>query len=242
MKIISFTLYGDDRKYTHGMVDNLKLAKMLYPDWTVFVYHDDSVPSYVLRHLKDNNATLVDVTGCKILAAMWRFLAADEPCERFIVRDADSRLSAREVAAVKEWEDEDTMVHIMRDHPHHGYRIMGGMWGAKSSISNIFDGTIREEMIKYSESPDCDNYTVRETWWMKDQYFLAEKIYLQIDCVDDATIHAGRDYMSKVTTWKNEPSAKDFPTKRSEGKHFVGEVFTYGELGETQRAYQWKEL
>jgi hypothetical protein len=245
-KIISFTLYGSDRKYTHGMLDNADLAKMIYPDWQVFVYHDNTVPEYVIEKLSQNpQVTLVNVSGCKVLAAMWRFFAADEDCERFIVRDSDSRLSAREAAAVKAWEEEDTLVHIMRDHPHHGYRMMGGMWGAKKELVNIFNGTMKQELIEYSKDSGeilGDDYTVRETWWMKDQYFLGEKIYLKINPQEDATIHAGQDYMHKVTTWSNEPFAKDFPTKRSENKHFVGEIFTYGELGETERAYQWKEL
>jgi hypothetical protein len=245
-KIISFSLYGSDRKYTHGMIDNVALAKMFYPDWEVFVYHDKSVPEYVIDKLNESpKVTLVDVTGCGILAAMWRFLAADEDCERFIVRDSDSRLSAREAAAVKEWEEEDKIVHIMRDHPHHGYRMLGGMWGAKKEMVDLFEGTMKQEIFKYSGyigDKDLRNCTDRETWWMQDQFFLAEIVYLKLDLDQDATIHAGRDYMHKVTTWNNEPSAKDFPTQRSQNKHFVGEIFLYDDLGETTRDYQWTEL
>jgi hypothetical protein len=63
----------------------------------------------------------------------WRFLPF-EGVERFICRDSDSRLIERDKLAVEEWIQEDTDLHIMRDHPHHHYKILGGMWGSKNGL------------------------------------------------------------------------------------------------------------
>ena len=37
-----------------------------------------------------------------------------------------------EYKAVCEWEKSDKVMHVMRDHPHHFYKILGGMWGYKN--------------------------------------------------------------------------------------------------------------
>ena len=33
MKVIAFSLWGDNPKYTLGALQNLSLAKLVYPDW-----------------------------------------------------------------------------------------------------------------------------------------------------------------------------------------------------------------
>ena len=51
----------------------------------------------------------------------WRFLASERPdCERVVFRDADSRISKGEKLAVDEWVNNDTVLHVMRDHPADG--------------------------------------------------------------------------------------------------------------------------
>ena len=54
-----------------------------------------------------------------------------------IFRDCDSRVNAREAAAVDAWVKSGKSMHVMRDHPHHrcfdrlphALSVMGGMWG-----------------------------------------------------------------------------------------------------------------
>ena len=48
----------------------------------------------------------------------------------FASRDLDSRISAREVAAVSEWQENSTEpIHSMRDHPQVGIGLVGASWG-----------------------------------------------------------------------------------------------------------------
>ena len=62
-----------------------------------------------------------------------------------ISRDADSRLSLREKEAVEKWINSDKDFHIMRDHPHHYYPILGGTWGFKNYVKRI---GIKAKMLK----------------------------------------------------------------------------------------------
>lgn len=172
MKIVSFSLYGDNLKYTIGAIKNSYLMEKFYPDWQMRVYHNDSVPNYVLEQLKANNVTLVN-TGIDqgVCNAMWRFApASEEGVECFISRDCDSRLFERDVAAVEEWLASDKKFHIIRDHPGgHAWEISAGMWGCKGG----FIENIQEKMKKY----------IQTSSWVTDravdQRFLQEVIYPQ---------------------------------------------------------------
>ena len=69
----------------------------------------------------------------------WRFMpAADTSVDRFVVRDVDSRLNARDRIAVEEWIESKLPVHILRDHVNHCIVMNGGMWGAvKDALPNM---------------------------------------------------------------------------------------------------------
>ena len=57
--------------------------------------------------------------------------------ELFASRDLDSRISAREAAAVKEWqEDSNEPIHAMRDHPAHGTSLLGASWDTDLTRKN----------------------------------------------------------------------------------------------------------
>ena len=98
-------------------------------------YHTDDVPASVLQQLKDSGAELFQIpSGMGYAAGMfYRFLvAADTSVDRYIVRDVDSRLNARDryvkellVAvnmirfAVEDWITSKQPIHVMRDHVNH---------------------------------------------------------------------------------------------------------------------------
>lgn len=240
---ISFSLYGDNPKYIKGLFKNLDLMQEIYKGWRVMVFHDDTVTQDVLNELKDRGVFLTDMTHSGILAASWRFCAADHDCERFIVRDADSRISKREEEAVQEWIEADTVLHIMRDHPHHGYPMLGGMWGMKVGenlrMEKWLKFSMKSAIIKH-QGKEASRINERTQWWMKDQYFLRDVIYREFANPFQSTIHNAMDFMPRVP-WNCESWAKDFPTPIGGGMHFVGEIFVFDENGNELREYQHKE-
>jgi hypothetical protein len=172
MKVISFSLYGDNPKYTIGSIKNAKLKKKFYPEWEMRVYHNDSVPDSILEELEKNKVVLINTKVDQgVCNAMWRFApASEEGVEYFISRDCDSRVFERDVAAVEEWLSSDKKFHIIRDHPGgHAWEISAGMWGCKGGfIENI------QEKIQ--------NYIQTSSWITDravDQRFLQEIIYPQ---------------------------------------------------------------
>jgi len=168
-KVISFSLYGDNPKYTIGAIKNSELKETYFPGWEMRVYHNDSVPNYVLEQLEANNVVLVN-TGVDqgFCNAMWRFAPASEKVECFISRDCDSRLFERDAVAVNEWLESGKCFHIIRDHPGgHAWEISAGMWGARG----CFVEDIQDKINEYIQTSSWVNDRA------VDQRFLQEIIY-----------------------------------------------------------------
>ena len=134
-KIISFSLWGSNIGYILGAVDNARRARTIYPGWTCRFYVDPLVPGRYLSELAEYGAEIVFKPRSVDFAGLyWRFepMFDDGAVERFIVRDTDSRINAREADAVAEWVESGKPFHVMRDNPSHVVAIMGGMWGARA--------------------------------------------------------------------------------------------------------------
>ena len=205
MKYISFCLYGDHPRYCQGMIRNAELAPVWYPGWQVLVYHDKTVPAATLQVISILGCRLVDYSIVKDIPnkMQWRFMVNDlKDADRYIVRDADSRLNERERDMVAEWEASKLPFHVIRDHPMHGKLtpVGGGMWGAVKGLIP----SMRNLIIMY-KNPD--------TGYGYDQEFLKNSLWpsvrrfaLQHDC----------------ETPKIHPPAKIMPRK---DWRFVGERF-----------------
>lgn len=200
LKVISFSLWGSDPKYCVGALTNVELAQSLFPEWTCRFYCDSVVPSDCVETMQ--RATNVQVIKTDVVGD-WGFLTkrflpmSEDGVDVMISRDADSRLSPREVSAVNDWLESGRAAHIMRDHPHHGgYPMMGGMFGMRQ---NVVDDVA--ELLTRMEGTPAYNF---------DQAFLAHHIWPVIK--NDCTVHD--EFFDK----------RPFPTERN-GLEFVGQVF-----------------
>ena len=81
--------------------------------------------------------------------------------DRFIVRDSDSRLNARDAFAVNEWIRLGLPVHSVHDHPNHERPLNGGLWGGRKGFLQEAGGAGFE---KVSMAQLVSEY------WNKDSY------------------------------------------------------------------------
>jgi len=205
-KVISFSLFGDEAKYTLGALENARLRSEFYPDWTCRFYVDETVPEKILIELENIPNTeviykqLCTGEGKARTGLFWRYeVLKDTEIDMAIVRDTDSRFSKRESDCVMEWLESGYGFHIIRDHDHHGHRIMGGTWGTKKG-SFAYDFLLSQ----YKEN-------ARK---IKNQGFLKEMIYPRIKT--DVFIHDDRHFF------------KDEEVHKIKGEkingHFIGEI------------------
>ena len=75
-KIISFSLWGDNPKYTIGAIKNAHLAKTIYSGWVCRFYVGKSVPEDIVVQLRScDNTELVEMDEEGDWRGMfWRFL------------------------------------------------------------------------------------------------------------------------------------------------------------------------
>ena len=203
-KIIAFSLWGKDPKYTIGAVRNAELSKDIYPGWTCRFYTGDDVSEDIENQLIDNGAEVCKMDGSSWNGMFWRFFAAGGP-HVMISRDTDSRLGPREKSAVDEWLASDKDFHIMRDHPYHATEILGGMWGVRNGLLK----GIKDMIANYHTGVYDNKYQV-------DQNFLREIIYPLVK--DHSIVHD--EYFER----------KPFPTPRENLQDFVGQVYDENEV------------
>ena len=97
MNLITFSLFGDNPLYCVGAVENARLAKEIYPDWTARFYVAQDVPSTYLDAIEEYGGDIVYCEKKNSYDGLnWRFRPLNDPDVHYwISRDADSRLSWR---------------------------------------------------------------------------------------------------------------------------------------------------
>ena len=109
--VVTYTLFGDNPYFLVGLRENVEYVQLAYPNWTVFVYYDSTVPVTVQQYLLETQRRQPDLLrainmtdhprytplGCTA-KTMWRFEPFGDPSVlAFVSRDLDSRLNYREV-------------------------------------------------------------------------------------------------------------------------------------------------
>ncbi len=198
MRVVSFSLWGNDPTYTVGAVRNAELIRYVYPGWRARFYVHRDVSPEVKAALVGLQAQVCEIElSADWTGMLWRYFAIEDTAvEVAVFRDCDSRLSLREWAAVQEWLEEDRALHVMRDHPAHRIPIMGGMWGVRCHKARWIPARMR-----------ASRWVDR---WGTDQRILAEEVWplLAADSVEHDEFHRGRP----------------FPIPRI-GDEFVGQAF-----------------
>lgn len=206
-RVVSFSLWGNNLKYLVGAIRNAELCNHIYPGWIARFYIGSCVPKKVKLSLLSAGAEVIEkgISG-DWKGMFWRFEAASDPnVEIMISRDCDSRLNCREASAVKEWVESPYQFHIMRDHPAHSIKILGGMWGVKAPLLR--------DMTQLINSFAQGNY------WQVDQHFLRKVIYPKVKSI--------------ALTHDEFFCGRPFPQPRQK-LEFVGQVFDENEMTPTE--------
>lgn len=229
-RVLSFSLFApsgaeeeDFPAFLNGIVQNARDAKLYYPDWIVRVYVIglDIKTEGIL--LEQSNVELVH---CKLTQPLnssssrkmlTRFLVYDDPkVSVAVVRDADSRLSPRELFAVNEWISSDLRFHVMRDHAEHDVAVLGGMFGMKR-------GALRDtSMSQLITHALIENPTYITGIRGEDQAFLTRYVWPNVK--NSCFAH---DIDAKRCAKFGSERCRDFPmgTRDEPAKFYVGAAF-----------------
>ncbi len=148
-QVIAFSLFGDNPRYGETAKLNAMVAQQLLPQWTCRFYVDETVPAQVRSGLLALGAQVHEVSPQdrqELSGLMWRFLVLEDAgVDRFLIRDADSLISRREVVAIEAWLQSGQCFHLMRDYFSHTELLLAGMWGGCGGIFR----NVRQQMVQY---------------------------------------------------------------------------------------------
>lgn len=220
VNVFSFTIYGNEKKYTDGLLANINLIKLKFPDWCIWVYYGTDVNTNTLsKYLMYEKVRLIPTNTLGYITKCFRYFPIDDKTvEVCCVRDADSRITERDEICINEFLTSDKLFHIIRDHPNHNHRIMAGMWGIKKgllsdSIKNVLDEWNRNRIFDF---------------W-SDTQFLVEVIYPKV--AHNSIIH---DDLNRY----GELQCKQIPHLRDD-KHFIGQVYEFDNNGQEHPKFDY---
>jgi tetratricopeptide (TPR) repeat protein len=171
--IVSISLWGNDPIYTLGAIINCVLIRLFLPGWSARFYVDGSVKKACLTQITKQGGEIVraDRLHPDVPPMFWRFLVADDAeVDRFLCRDADSRLTVREASAISAWCASAMPFHVIRDHVLHCDPMLGGLWGGVTAAN-------------LAVAERIDAYTSNDSLWNSygnDQNFLKEMVWPDI--------------------------------------------------------------
>lgn len=129
-KVVAFSLFGKDEVYLLGALANARMWRDAAPDWKCWFYLGAGVPKGIADALSRLGGRVGHITNMAVPAYMARFLPLQDPTvARFICRDVDCRPTPREIEILREWEESDTLFHVIRNHPLHTDLVLAGLWG-----------------------------------------------------------------------------------------------------------------
>jgi hypothetical protein len=194
MGVFSFCLYGTEPNYYTGLLENIALIKEYYPTFSIIVFKGVCDPSWVIP-----DGVIVDNTNREgHINALLRYIPMSTE-EVGFVRDADSRVDARDRWCIDEFLKSDKMYHSIRDHYHHRSKLMAGTFGWKRSLPLMIP--------------------THEVSYGYDEHFLATQVYDLIK--QDLLVHTtNRAYVGEHARWIERPFESD--------TDFVGNVIWNG--------------
>jgi tetratricopeptide (TPR) repeat protein len=168
--VISYSLWGTSPRYLVPLQENLRIARHLFPAWTVRIYLDAGSPEALETALRQAGA---DVRRTSLPEGMppfrrllWRFHVISDPTvKRFLARDADALLSVKERVAVDDWLASGKHFHMMRDYYTHTDLVLAGMWGGVGGILPPVDLLMKEFRPFRVENNHIDQDLLSDRVW-----------------------------------------------------------------------------
>lgn len=207
-KALAYSIFGyqheapesgfDFDSYLRGLWVNVRINRVLFPDWITVINADDETLHSPFKPIFD----FMDGMKVRIIrrpsnqplciGMLWRFQTVfdyDHPSWTYshtLCRDTDSIGTYRELQAVIQWIQEDRAAHCITDSISHNIPLMGGMCGFRPGYVNDRLKACDDPKFVFEEllnlAPDID-YRRKGS----DQDFLMRVIYPRVQ--DSITAH-----------------------------------------------------
>ena len=225
--VFSFCIYGTQKKYCQGLVENLKMMEEHFPSALAYVYCYHDVPDeYITTYRSFRSVQLRIPERFDKPNMVERFFVLDEDpsVDVVIVRDCDSRLHTRDRVCILHFLESASLCHTTRDHHLHHSPILGGLWGMKRGCMSMdMRELYRQYIARGRQVGDMATYG-------HDMYFLRECVYPLV--VDDMLVYTFHQYLRMDPREKLVMMPSDV-----QDNDFCGQVVDYDEDGQEVKQF-----
>jgi hypothetical protein len=219
--LLGFCIYGTERKYYQGLIENIDLIalwKTKKPEVNIEViinYTETAIESYLelyrgypfvkmeIHRDNDVSPTIARITNIDKIP--------EDSNTYYFSRDADSRITDRDMWCTEEFINSGKTFHVIRDHYYHKRLIMAGTFGIKKPKGFPDLKPILKEWKKTRR--DTTVYGI-------DEIFLQEQLYPLIQ--DNYLVH------SNIRGYKGETVFPILREQEDDGD-FIGNVYEYND-------------
>jgi GR25 family glycosyltransferase involved in LPS biosynthesis len=245
--IFSFCIYGTNIKYYKGLEENLKIIKNIIDTnilntkniRVLIGYTEETLKEYInIYELYEFVSMILNDSNFNDMPMISRLLNIDHienyknihkvetntENTYFFSRDADSRITERDLWCIIEFLKSNKSCHIIRDHYYHKKRIMGGMFGFKKNEHNKpneqnkpNENNIKDLLLEWKKNKNIKD--IKSDFGL-DEQFLEEEIYQKYK--NDCIIHTNSvAYENEIISCIEIPQIDDYD--------FIGNVYEYVE-------------
>jgi hypothetical protein len=212
-KVFCFCIYGTKPKYTLGLLENIKIIQTKLKDFDTIIYYSTDLPSSIIEQYQSFENVYIIPFLFNQFPIMNRFCSFEMFKDNYnyiFLRDADSRISDRDIYCINKFIESNKSFHTIRDHYYHQRKIMAGMCGINVSKLKLLN------FLKQIES-----FVEKKTdYYGIDEEFLETILYPIVK--DDLLIH------TNIVGFKGETILTITPTQIDD-YDFVGNVYEYNE-------------
>jgi hypothetical protein len=211
----SFCIYGNKPIYYEGLLRNLDIIANINkpkPPHVLIGHGADILPEYKEKYESYPFVKLIKIADEFSESTMCsRLLQLDTlPRPAYVFcRDADSRISPRDIWCIQSFINSQRKLHVIRDHYYHKQKIMGGTCGFLLEESTMnFTELFRKSMIEFAnlnKAYGLDEYFLSNMIYTK---FTPQEIWINSNCIG----HIG-EQINKI----------DLPQK--DDTDFIGNVY-----------------
>jgi hypothetical protein len=174
-KIISISLWGNDKRHIDPLLKNVEMLPLLLSEWSFRVYYDLSIPSTIFAELSTSCEMIECKDNIEFSGLFWRYAPFwDDTVERFFVTDSEIPVTERFAGLLLMWEKTDYKFYLQRlIESDCGTVIRGGRMGA---VPNCIPG-IKDTMDEFIKNWKPIVSSRRGYWYGADQIFLKRHVW-----------------------------------------------------------------
>lgn len=225
--LFSYCLYGKyNSKYYVGLEENIIYILKRFPTALIYLWFGSDVEfSYFDKYKENMKIEIFKLSETGHIMMSYRFVSIDfQDIDVMLVRDADSRISDREIKFINEFIESPYLIHTIRDHKGHHMPLMGCAFNVKKKFMQQYNIKIIQIIKLYKIN------NIKLDYYNSDQNLLVIIFYNNFKHL--LLVHSTKNIFGDPNFIKINPP---------EDNNFCGQVIDYDASGNGYMVHKYED-